>query len=368
MRFLIFLFLAVFALGCAEPARDFTTLGITASAKDPPRPRGRVIVAESTTSPSDGIVIGSTASSTVGVYDLRAMVEPMVLEDFCFESLGDPEIIATAYVIYTNPEGTTTTSSSFVEGGYVCFADQEVSIPLRSTVHLTVSIDTGFWFWLSGDTIQLNWTDFGARAVGQRSRTVYDERAVTDFVEGPTMTFHITKPTVSLSSGSPSGDGFPGFGEIFRPNMAADTHGYVGFEWATFGFDSTDNEDEDEDWNSCANMGDSDRWALYDMDDLATNIDESWTFTASDGNDCETSPDLPLISATVTLIETEEVAAGATTTYSLKVNTEGASSAADDSVRASLKDIGWLDDSYDSEIYGGTYIHTLPVMGYPITY
>jgi len=365
--FFLLVFGIFFGFGCVEPT-EFIDLRATASAKDIPLSRlGRINVTAASDMPEDGIVLANSTGVGVASFNLQTTFEPMVLTDFCLESVGgNSEAINSVTVIFINREGYTETATNYITDDFVCFSDVEIPVPFRRSARLYISIETASsWFSFSGDTIRLNWSDHDVESFGVRTGRAYDHRAVTDSVEGSTMIWHKTKPTISLNSGSPVGLGVPGFDDVLRFNMAADARGYVGFQWGEFSLVTHDYAGSG--WNTCANLGDYEKWALYSTDDMSSDLVESLVFIASDGSNCEDSPDLVLSLVIVTLIETEEVAAGSTITYVLRGDTIDASSFDDDTIQVTFANLGWQDDS-SSEEFDGTHIHTLPLEGNEIYY
>ena len=195
-----------------------------------------------------------------------------------------------------------------------------------------------------------------------------------------------TRPTITLASGSPAGSSLPGFNEVFRFNVAADSRGFLTVDKLTFKITSTDMSANG--WNDCdaTDLGVASRWALYDANDLSTELgseDSDWAFYDSVGGNCSFNEILNW--ATIELDETtddsDEIAAGKTKTYVLKIDTTGADTVDDDSIRvdidteasvdanvvATTDAIEWGDDTETGDI-DGTYIESLPVYGGTITY
>ena len=172
-----------------------------------------------------------------------------------------------------------------------------------------------------------------------------------------------TKPTISLSSASPSGSAVVGRSEVLRFNVAASANEDVVLNSLTFKINTTDNDTTaGAAWNECdtspagteTTPADFDLYNLTD-DGTTTTLDLSssstsntslammsgasanspWTLLSSTGAICTTSDDI-MAYAHLTLPTSEIIPKGTTKTFALYMDTTGASSSADDSVRVDL--------------------------------
>jgi len=171
-----------------------------------------------------------------------------------------------------------------------------------------------------------------------------------------------TKPTVTLSSLSPSGSAVVGRSEVLRFNIAASSNEDVVLSKFTFKMSATDNGgDGDLDWNTCdtdnpagpIDLSDFDLYNLTD-DGTTTTLDLSatdthnaatvagmngaasspWTLLTTTGVVCTTTDDIQDVGFVhLKLPTTEIVPAGLTKTFALYFDSTGASASTDDSVR-----------------------------------
>jgi hypothetical protein len=352
--------------------------------------------------PNSTIILGSSTGVEVGSWKFDADDEAFTVTTLTFENGGDDEVADSVTVSCLDESGATVTSTSFISGGEVMFDNLECYVPTTSTRVIDVMIDTNTVSTTggadSGDTFELtiDLSDAGAfEAVGSSSGETIDEDDVGADVAANDFELRKTKPTVSLASGSPSGAGVPGLSEAFRFNVAADSRGFVQMNEVLFKVTTTDGDGSD--WNICdgGEFDDPDLWELYDVDDSSEKLDDDddWEFFESDGScdggdlafawlDFEDDGTTPA----------EEIGAGETKTYVLRVDTTGASSSDDDSIRIDIPDeeeatddvgldaFNWEDDSEGSDDVGdpddddddgdidGEFVKNLPVTGGTIVY
>ncbi len=380
---------------------------------------GSLTVSLDGSSANSTIILGASTGVSVSKFKFDATDEPFVVKHLelrnCVtttadadgdcadagETSGSDDIAATVKISYTNSEGSTETKSGFLSSGIVSFDGLDLYVPTESTRTVTVTVDTASVSSTgasSGAQIQLNFdaeTSGSAEfeATGDSSGETIDETDLDTYVLANDMVMRKTKPTLSLASGSPSGAGIPGNSEVFRFNVAADSRGFVTLEKVIFKVASSD---ADNDFNLCSNLGDATKWEVYDLDDSSTKLDDSgdWTFLDSGASDAAQDCDAgnPIAYAAFDLegsatTGTEEIGAGETKTYVVKVDTTGASSTDDDSIRLDIIDedeadtgdafdatddgdgqaIRWNDDAEGSNATGDL-VKNLPVTGGSIQY
>lgn len=374
---------------------------------------GSIAVATSGSTPAAGIILGASTGVSMSVFKFTATnedfeVNKIVLrncvtttadaDDDCAdggETAGQDDTAAAVKVSYEDESGTTQTKTGYLVSNAVTFDNMDFYVPSSESKNLTVTIDTNTVTGStdSGDTIQLNFDaeDTGTvgdfKAVGADSGTTVEEGTLDTYALGQAMTLRKTKPTLSLASGSPSGAGIPGLGEVFRFNVSADSRGYVTLDEFTFKLTSTDNGSSS--WNLCDDNSSADGidnadWSFYDMEDTSTELesaDTDWVYLTSDLTVCTEDTDT-VDYAILDLTVPREVAAGETRTYSVEMDTTYASASDDDSVRMSIpKDsevatnggsdpdgaLIWDDDNQGTDI-DGTYVKTLPLTGGTILY
>ena len=153
-----------------------------------------------------------------------------------------------------------------------------------------------------------------------------------------------TKPTITLSSSSPSGVKTPGNQETLRFNVAASSNEDVVLNNIIFTFSASDNALND--WNQCdtditdgsklyASGADFHFYNLTEDSSASTALAGTYSLLKSTGAVCDaTNADVAFVKLALTTAEV--VPAGTTTTYSLWFNSDTASSLNDDSVQIGL--------------------------------
>ena len=361
---------------------DITTITISGA--------GSIAITLDGSTANSTIILGSSTGVAMSKFKFAATDEPFVVKHVDLRNTGSADDAASVVkVSYTNSAGATETKSGYLSAGIVSFDGLDFYVPTDSTRTLTVTVDTASVSSTgasAGDTIQLDFegdTDFSA--VGSASgETITEATAGINDVAANEMTLHKTKPTISLASGSPSGAGVAGDSEVFRFNVAADSRGYVTLDKVMFKVVTSDAAGVGG-FSDCTTLADATKFTFYDADDTSTKLDDNadWAFADSDvdGLDCDAGN--ALVWAQLTLLGgdhgAEEIGAGETKTYVLKVDTIGASASEDDAIRIEIPDedtvgtiladeaIRWNDDS-DAANFDGSLIKNLPVTGGTIQY
>jgi hypothetical protein len=372
---------------------------------------GSLTVAAASDTPTSTAILGSSTDVTVAKYKITSASEAFVVDKVVLTQGGSSptqtvsdSVAQAVKVSYTNSEGTTETKTAYVTGSLVTFDNMDMYVGKDASAYLSVLVDTNTVDSanLSGATFALSLTtgtDSYFNAVGSGSGTTLDGGDVGN-ATGNTMTIYKTKPTVSLSSGSPSGSGIPGLAKVLEFNVAADSRGYVTLAGVTFKLTATDNGTTE--WFDCVDDTGTDsawdtasKWHIYKSTDLGTAIDDDadWMFRDTTGTAC--TGDNQIMYAQVDLAEASSatgaltIEAGTTQTLLLYTDTTGASSSNDDSLRVDLPDEGtmpgtvsydstadtwddaafnWTDDSYTSDEVYGTLVKTLPLTGGTVVY
>jgi len=284
--------------------------------------------------PDSTIILGNSTGVEVATYKFDADDEAFEVQRLTLINFGSSDAVAESVMLtYENEAGTTVTKTGFLSGGEVTFDNLDFWVPTDETVTLDVSIDTNVVSSTgaaSGDDIGFTLdvdTDF--EAVGQSSgETVTD--AGTD-IDANDFTIRKTKPTITLSSGSPSGEKTPATNlEVLRFNVSADSRGFVTLDEVTFRVNSTD---ADGDWNTCGTLGDETSWEFYDLANPSEKLDDSgeWYFINQEtsDDDCFTSGDavdhailsLDAVDSGGGGHDPEEIGAGDTNTYVVRIDT-----------------------------------------------
>jgi len=328
-------------------------------------------VRPSALAPDPSIVLGGTTDNYVGAFRVRAYgLEDLLITHFSLHNTGVDETIESVTVGYYNLDGDLESKTGYLVNGLVTFSGAEVLAPEFPDPNAVIFlyVDGGDDFLNQpGMRFRLDWVDDDFEAIGVVSGNTYDHTIATNFRRGVRMIWHESKPTVSLSSGSPFGNGIPGDAEVLRVNYEADDGGDNGNEEMQFWLYSTNRNPNGYGWNLCGNLGVDTKWDLYDLDNLALPLSSDWIFETEDGTDCGFAPDEVLVYARLTNIG-EIVAAGDITTYSVYVDTTGASPSYDDEVSLALIELGWYDGNHP-RLFNGRLIEDLPVENdEPITY
>jgi hypothetical protein len=355
-------------------------------------------------SPESEIILGSSTGIKTSVYKFEATNENFTVTDLTFVNCvdsalsngdaqcadgtggqddGSDEAAANVKLSYKNAEGETKTKTGFLSGNKVKFSGLDLFVSSSDTSMVTVMIDTNSVSQqgaASGDEINLSLVDDGSstpfthddgsttttefEAVGDASgTTVVDfnnggfSAGDADVIVAKTHTLRKTKPTLSLASGSPSGAGVPGFDEVLRFNVSADSRGFVTMDQFLFNVNVADSGGPT--WSACDTLGDASKWTFYDADDSSTELDDNgdWDFADTDNDgSCDNGESLDF--AALNLGQggaqgSEEIGAGETKTYVLEADTTGASTSADDSIRIDIPRESTADNSGVADGSGG---------------
>ena len=136
-------------------------------------------------------------------------------------------------------------------------------------------------------------------------------------------------------------------------------------------------------WNSCGvsgreKLGTGSKWELKDLTSgEVVSSSSSWTLMAADGSGCGPADhEQTTVQYAQTILTNETIPAGTTRTLALTVDTTGASSSQDDSIRVDLpaepptplpliNSIDWYDDT---TLADGTNVKNLTVNGGTLVY
>jgi hypothetical protein len=258
---------------------------------------------------------------------------------------------------YPDSTGATQTVSGALTGNEVTFNSLTFYVPKDDHAELTVKVsvpttDRSGGSATSNERIRMGLSrDTSAldqiRAVGAGSgQTLNDSNIAVATATSSMSKFVVreTKPTISLSSSSPSGAKTPGNQETLRFNVAASSNEDVVLDNIIFTFSASDNAASD--WNQC-NTGVADGTKIYDDgrdfkfynltedSSASTALAGTYSILKSTGLACDASnADVAFVKLALTTAET--VPAGTTTVYSLWFNSDSASSLNDDSVQIGL--------------------------------
>ena len=385
--------------------------------------------------PTAMLVLGQSTGVTVAKYKITADDESFLVRKLSVNSDQAANLTGVSSVAleYKDQAGATRTASGVLSGRKVTFDGLELYAPKDESITFAVKINTGDVTSdnaASGHLIDLelisdSTNDDEFEAVGLSSGTTLDDDDVdaggspavtgwtddgaTDTLSPGTQTHEMrkTKPTISLASGSPSGNGIPGLGEVLKFNVSADSRGAITWSKISFRLSTTDNNGAGTgtgDWNECDGAdGEGDAgnttsltqadFKLYDVSDTTTDLiaDSDYTNTGPTnqtvelalvvGASCSTDEKVNFVKFNLEADTgtAEEIGAGSTTTYAVWMDTTDASSANDDSVRLDIlaesdasgaiidKAFEW-DDSTVATNIDGDLVKNLPLTGGTIVY
>jgi len=356
---------------------------------------GTITTAVDGDSPNSTIVLSNSTGVTVSKFKFTSSNEAFTVDRLAVSNTSGSDVaVSSVELHYKNQAGEDKVATGFLTSNVYTFEGLTFYVPKDDDALLTVKINTGDVTsanTASGDVVGIDLdidatNDDQFRAVGSGSgSTLNDDNAGADRA-GNDMEIRKTKPTISLASGSPSGAAIVGLIEVLRFNVTADSRGDVTVNEFTFEVNATDNAGTG--WDEC-DTGDIEAADiyLYDSSDLAADIAISGdlTLAQTSGAACGAGSDLRWINIDFTTAE--EVSAGTTKTYILKINVNNTTSpnaVQDDSLRVDFPDedahdaasttdydvIAWSDSNAsgtDADADGGSidgeYVKNLPVIG-----
>lgn len=284
--------------------------------------------------PISRILIGGKKGQAVGVFEIRAESESIVITEIRITNsypVSDRGIEQVLLVYPTGDNSQEERTAKLIEG-VADFSDVNICLPKGKSVKLTVKVDTmniseaG----ISG-TESLFTLDFGHfKANGLESGEDISAACVEN-VRANRMVLHKTKPTITLTQNSPLGASVPGINTVLRFQISADSAGDVNVGRLTFRVLATDNAGSG--WNTKdGGLGTPAAWSLYDVEDFSNPIesgDAAWLLGADPMS-------YEIRYARVLIGRPVFVSAGATKTFELRVDTIGASSPYDDMFRVDI--------------------------------
>jgi hypothetical protein len=303
------------------------------------RPSGTLSVSLDGDTPLSTIIVGGTNDVVMAKFKFTSTYESFLVKKLTIsiDDANDTTGIAQVKVSYPTQSGSIEEKTGVFVGTNANFSDlnfyvkQDVSNILTVKVDLSPISQSG----ISGDTPQviLDYND-NFEAVGQSSGTTLTSVGSNDIAGNP-MIVRKTKPTVTLASGSPSGAGVPGLNEVLRFTVSADAGGDIELARLTFRVVSTDNAPGGSGWNTPNNGNGlwTNDFKLYDASDLSTPLNGTWVLFDANGKKLGEASTSVVTFARFDFTTNKTIAAGTSKTFVLKVDTSGASSAHDDSVR-----------------------------------
>lgn len=353
---------------------------------------GTLAVTASSSSPNADILLTGSTDNFVSAYTFTATNEDFSVHTFqfteeeaqddacgfdgssttelapssCADETGYANNISLVTVSYPLEDGTTHEETASMSGNAVTFtlaAGEYMYVPVGDPTDVNVYVDVpatardAGGSATSNEEIRMAFSDadnsgveaFAAYGVGSGAQYTEASTGVADvgddrFVDDGIATFVVreTKPTLSLSSSSPSGASVPGLIEVLRFNVSASSNEDVVLDQMTFKITTTDNAAGN--WNQCdIDLGtaalDDSEFSIFNLTESASTAldttDTDWTLWLATGAVCTTSlADIGFV--TIEFPSAEIVPKGTTYTYSLKIDVTSASSSSDDAIRVDI--------------------------------
>jgi hypothetical protein len=351
---------------------------------------GTLSIAVGSDTPSADFILAGTTAQT-STFRFTATNEAFNVETLTFSeeqaeddtgttnSSAYANNISLVTITYPKADGTTGTKTASMSGNEAKFSglDMRVNVGAPKDVKVSVTVpgtdrDSGgsatsnekirmglFVDTTGDDNFKASGVGSGETKDDDDQGAIGDDLASTDGIA--TFVVRETKPTITLSSSSPSGSSVVGRAEVLRFNVAAASNEDVVLETIMFKMNSTDIGGTN--WNQCdsdvvdrttvTTGADFDLYNLTDdgttttldlssstddndsMTEIAASTDNPWTLFGTDGVACGTTgADVGFVR--LDLPTAEVIPAGSTKTFALYFDSTGASASSDDSLRFDL--------------------------------
>lgn len=347
----------------ASPTVDPTTYVVVTNV-------GSLAVTAASDTPSADFLLTGSSSNTVSKFRFDATSEAFVVDRLTVEeqqaAADTGTTNSTAYsnnvslvtVSYPDSTGATQTATGALTNNGLTLNGLTFYVAKDSHAEVTVKIDVpstdrSGGSATSNERVRMVLDDGTGelRAVGQGSgQTLSDSAVTTVDTAGTTMNKFVvreTKPTIALSSVSPSGSNkTPGNQETLRFNVTAASGEDVVLKNIVFTFSASDNGGPTL-WDNCDTdvtdgteiLASGADFHIYNMnkEGTATALDAANDFTIlkSTGASCDAT-DADVAFVRLSLTTPEVIPAGSTYAYALWFNSDSASSVANDSVQIGL--------------------------------
>jgi len=348
---------------------------------------GTIAIERDPTEPSDDIVIAGTSDVPAGSWLLTPRGEDVEVDTLTFTF--DPAVANNISAVRVDIDNGQDSLSllSFPVNGAVTFRNlgKEIFIDTPATVSVMVNTSLAsnvpFGSGTSGEIINFsldaaNLDTFDATGTISGHRFTETDTGVS-MRSTTSLTYRYTEPVVTLSAVSPSGIKVPGSQETLRFIIAAHTAENVEINSLAFKINATDNASSG--WNECTNgavnalvAADFSIYNLTTAPATALDIDSDWLLADQNRAACSVIP-ADIGYAIVRLSTPIVIPAGATQTFSVNVDSSGASSSQDDSLRLDIpataldsNDIlinGLLWDDGSGLSISGFLVDALPING-----
>ncbi|MFA5945713.1 MAG: hypothetical protein WC802_02280 [Patescibacteria group bacterium] len=334
-------------------------------------------------SPVGDIIIGNTNNNRVADFSLTAVNETFTVKKLTLKNWGDDAAIKLVSLTYNNQSGIAVTKTGTFSNHFLQFSNLDMYVPTgaANAARIDVGVDTPPVITPYDSGRQLGITmDFTApgsfQAVAATSGFTVTESSMSNFQPSGTFILRKTRPTITLSSASPSGPARPdahGYSEILRFNVSAAPTGDVTVTNLRFNIHSTDTTNSG--WNSCGPFTTNGRPAtVTDLTTGHTFTTELFGMTPDGIHHCGYDNNAVVDTINVNFLDSSLhseflVSAGTTHTYSLMLDTAGAKPG--DSVSASIPyspanysslDLIWCDAGLQCNA-NSLNVKTLPLTG-----
>lgn len=332
---------------------------------------GTLSMAAGSDMPSADFVLTSSSDNRVANFRFTAATESFtvttlsVSEEQAEDDTGTADSSAYANNIslvtlaYEDEDGATVESTATMNGNEAKFTGLSIPVVIGSPADVDVYVNVPLTDRDSGGTAKSNekvrmglfadtTNDDNFRAIGSASGTALDDDDVTVIGDDsyatdsvPTFVVRETKPTIALSSSSPSGALVPGLQEVLRFNVSAASNEDVVMDEVIFKFSATDNGSTD--WNMydpdaglAGDDIDTPDFSIYNLDEQGTTAqleaaDTEWSILESDGSTNDQDEDVAFV--LLNLATMEIIPKGDTYSYALYFDSTGASAGSDDAIR-----------------------------------
>lgn len=330
---------------------------------------GSLSVAAGSDTPNADFVLTGSTNNTVSKFRFSAVNEAFVVdrltvtEDQAETMTGTSNSnayannISLVTISYPNSSGATVTATGALTGNEITFNGLSMYVGKDANADVTVKVNVSstdrsggsatsneqIRMGLSRDTTN----DDQIRAVGAGSGQTLDDDDINPTTATSEMKSFIvreTKPTITLSSSSPSGAKTPGNQESLRFNVAAASGEDVVLNNVVFTFSASDNAATD--WNQCdtdvtdgsllyASGADFKFYNLTEDSSASTALAGTYSLLKSTGAVCDAT-DVDVAFVKLALTTAEVIPAGQTHVFSLWFNSDSASSINNDSVQLGL--------------------------------
>jgi len=324
---------------------------------------GSMSVSAHADTPRSDILLAGATDVTVAKFRVDATNEAFSITKLRIQDMGATDLggtigdmdnnIAAVKLSYPKQDGSTGTATSFFVAGNADFNGLSMYVPANNNATLTVmaslqTIENGA---TRGERPRFQFDSTSAgnfEAIGVSSGGTLTGSDVGD-ANGNRMVVRETEPTFALASGSPT-TGVAGAAEVLRFSVAAAAGEAVVLDMVTFKITSTDNNGDSGtagvggEWYNCmstttASQLDASDFTLYETSvGVGTPLeggDSDWSLLDGGADACTSDTERAGF-ARLNLTTPVLIAAGTTKTFSVQVDTTGASTANDDTFRVEI--------------------------------